>query len=131
MVKFTLLDLGAGLGGWSVGFWRQCFDCTGLDIVDVGYPYNLILGDVRDYHPDSYDVVVGSMPCTEFSPLTELSHAKGQRGPREPEKEIELVRHAKRVIDEANPTYWIMENVIGSIPYLNPILGKPMLVAKP
>ena len=128
----TLLDLGAGLGGWSIGFHREGFQCKGIDIVDVGYPYELILCDVREYHPDySPSVVVASMPCTEFSKLTKLSYAKGQRGPPEPEKGIVLVKEAYRVIIESKCNYWIMENVFGSINYLEPILGKPRVVSKP
>jgi len=64
---FKLLDLCCGFGFWSIGFYREGFDCTGVDIVDVGYPYKLVLEDIRNYHPkESYDVIVASPPCTEL-----------------------------------------------------------------
>jgi len=133
MIDLRVLDVFAGLGGWSIGFYREGFRCTGVDIVDVGYPYNLEISDVKYYHPAkaNYHVVVESPPCTEFSTLTMLSYKKGQRGPPDPDKGIALVREGMRIRDEANPRYWVIENVYGSLKYLEPILGKPMLLAKP
>jgi len=120
------------MGGWSIGFYREGFECHGVDMVDVGYPYNLEICDIRKYLPNrNFQVVVSSPPCTEFSTLTNLSYKKGQRGPPEPEKGIELVRAAMRVIEEVKPVYWILENVHGSIQYIEPIIGKPMLISKP
>lgn len=132
--ELDMLDIGCGLGGWSIGFHREGYDCTGLDKVDVGYPYRLILADMRNWHSDRYYyVVVASPPCTEFSPLTKLSHAKGQRGPPDPEgpEGMGLVRETKRIIDEIKPKYWLLENVYGSIPYISKELGPPRVIAKP
>jgi tRNA/tmRNA/rRNA uracil-C5-methylase (TrmA/RlmC/RlmD family) len=44
------LDLFCGMGGWSIGFHREGYRCVGVDIVDVGYPYELVLSDVCDFH---------------------------------------------------------------------------------
>jgi len=128
-----VLDLFCGMGGWSIGFHREGFDCTGIDLFDVGYPYDLELANVKDYRglKGKYDIVVESPPCTEFSTLTQLSYKKGQRGPPEPDKGIELVKQGIRIKDEINPKYWLIENVYGSLKYLEPILGKPILLAKP
>jgi hypothetical protein len=133
------LDLFCGMGGWSIGFYREGYRCVGVDVVDVGYPYELVLSDVRDFHPADYfhdvrpKVVVASPPCTEFSTLTKLSHAKGQRGPPDPlgPNGIGLVREAMRIKDEARPDFWVLENVWGSRQYIEPLLGPPILVAKP
>ena len=121
------------MGGWSIGFHREGYRCIGVDVVDVGYPYELLLEDIRYFHAGVYEpqVVVLSPPCTEFSQLTGLSYKKGQRGPPEPEKGIELVQQGMRVVKEYNPQFWILENVWGAIPFLTPILGKPMVIARP
>ena len=127
-----LLDLFCGMGGWSIGFHREGFECYGVDIVDVGYPYNLEISDIHNYHPTrDFDVVVSSPPCTEFSQLTILSWKKGQRGPPEPEKGLELVRESMRVTEESRARFWVLENVWGSRRYIEPILGRPKLLAKP
>jgi hypothetical protein len=128
------LDLFCGMGGWSIGFYREGYHCVGVDIVDVGYPYHLIQRDVHDYHPTFRPrALVMSPPCTEFSTLTKLSHAKGQRGPPDPEgpRGMGLVREAIRIRNEARAEFWVLENVWGSRPFIEPILGAPMLLAKP
>lgn len=109
--KLKVLDLFCGMGGWSIGFHREGFECYGTDIVDVGYPYQFFRADIHNYgcFPGDYDVVVASPPCTEYSPVTKLSAAKGQRAPPDPEKGNVLVREAMRVIKEADPTYWALE----------------------
>ena len=33
-----VLDLFCGMGGWSVGFHREGFDCLGVDIIEAGFP---------------------------------------------------------------------------------------------
>ena len=115
-----------------MGFHRQGYSCTGIDRVDVGYPYELLLSDVRDYHPDvSPKALVMSPPCTEFSSMTHIAAKKGQRGAPDPKKGMELVREAIRVRDEAKPDFWILENVFGSISYISKLLGPPMLIARP
>lgn len=121
------------MGGWSIGFHREGFECTGIDIVDVGYPYNFVQADIRKLHVnyEKFDVVVASPPCTEFSQLLFLNVSKGQRHPGNPEKGMELVYEAKRVIEEIQPRYWVLENVNGSIPYISKLLGDPKMIKRP
>lgn len=123
--QMRVLDLFCGMGGWSIGFWRQGFDCVGVDIVDVGYPYRLIQKDVRDIHQaiDKFDVIVASPPCQEFSNGRYLNMKKGGLPPR-PEMGMELVRECKRVIDLHEPRYWAIENVRGSVPHISQFLGE-------
>ena len=127
-----LLDLFCGMGGWSIGFHREGFECVGVDVKDVGYPYELIHKNIRDYHPEGhFDVLVASPPCTEFSDLLFLSVARGSRGPGEPEKGMELVRETHRVIQETKPRFWVLENVRGSVKYISTLLGPPKFLHKP
>jgi hypothetical protein len=134
MADKLCIDLFCGMGGWSIGFYRQGYRCVGIDKVDVGYPYELLLSDVADYHPPlNPRALVMSPPCTEFSTLTKLSHSKGQRGPPDPTgpRGTGLVKQAKRVMDEARADFWVLENVWSSREYIEPILGPPMLLARP
>ena len=124
-----VLDLFCGMGGWSIGFHREGFECVGVDIVDVGYPYEFIQKDVRDYHPvaGEFDAIVESPPCNEFTKL----RLANKKTPPNPEKGLELVREGKRVIEEANPKYWAIENVQGALKHFYPLLGSPSLISPP
>ena len=127
-----LLDLCCGLGRWSIGFYRAGFDCTGVDILDLGYPYKLVKMDLTDYHPnEAFDVVTASPPCTEFSTLTRLAVSRHQRKPADPAKGLELVKESIRIIGEADPKFWVLENVYGSLEYIEPLLGPPAIIIKP
>src|SRR2546427_12004195 len=128
-----VLDLFCGMGGWSIGFHREGFECIGVDLVDVAYPYELILQDCRQFHASGIkpDVIIASPPCTEFSDLLFLGIARGSRGPGDPEKGMELVREAKRIIDEVQPQFWALENVRGSVEYISKLLGPPKMKHRP
>lgn len=139
-MDLSVCDLECGLGGWSIGFHRAGFRCVGVDVVDVGYPYDLYQADIRTVtgadlrrqnSGQDFTAVVASPPCTEFSQITNLSYKKGQRGPPDPKKGMELVLQTKRVIDELKPKYWVLENVMGAREYIDPVLGKPALVTRP
>ena len=136
--RYRLIDLFCGLGGWSIGFHREGFDCVGVDIIDVGYPYNLVTMDIHQLKFEAGkhlrpDVIVASPPCKEFSRMSKLSAWKGQRDPPDPEgpNGMGLVREAMRVIEESKPKYWALENVMSSRPYISKLLGKPRVTANP
>ena len=42
-----------------------------------------------------------------------------------PPPDMSLVIACKRIIDECRPTYWIIENVRGAVPFFDPLLGYP------
>ena len=63
-----VLDLFCGLGGWSIPFIEAGYDCTGIDIKNIGYPGNFIQADLNDWTSNQhYDIILASPPCTEFS----------------------------------------------------------------
>lgn len=107
------LDLCCGKGGWSKGFHAEGFDCIGIDIIDVGYPYKLILEDLNTFDGTQFkgqvEVVVGSPPCRDFTILGD----KRWKVKKNPQKGLELVHAFLRVKDEVSPKYWLMENVVG------------------
>lgn len=66
---------------------------------------DLILGqDIRDFHPpaDVFAGVIGGPPCQEFSGL--LRTEPTGYG-------LEMLTEYSRVVTEANPEWWLMENV--------------------
>lgn len=65
--------------------------------------------DVRGWHVPQgrFDGVIGGPPCQTFSALANILRAKGQ----EP-RHGNLIPEFERIVSEALPTWWLMENVV-------------------
>ena len=112
-----LLDCFCGMGGVSDGFALEGFDVTGIDIVDapkmLGYKHHFIQADMlslKGEHFKGFDVIWGSPPCRDFSPLGRI-YGKYWKNPPSPEKGLEFVRAFLTFVHVAKPKIWIMENV--------------------
>ncbi len=93
---------------------------------DAGYNVILIGKDigVENYTPpaDVYGIIANPV-CTEFSIAT------GFHKDRNLEKGMFLVNHCLRIIKEANPKFWIIENPATG--KLKDFLGKPRMTYEP
>jgi hypothetical protein len=101
------------MGGASIGFAKEGFECTGIDIRYVGYPYTFIYYDFlklkgSDYQ--GYDVIWGSPPCRDFSILGRVVGHTWKRKP-DPNYGLKFVNAYIQFVKEARPKIWIMENV--------------------
>lgn len=121
------LDCFCGLGGWSEGLHMTGFDVKGIDIVDVGYPYHLILGDIRTLKGRNYggfDLIVGSPPCRDFTKLARGIGKYTWKNPPDIKNSLELVYAFQRFVADAKPRFWLLENN----PFLAKYIGSPNVV---
>ena len=127
------LDLFCGLGGWSDGLALEGFEVLGVEInpeIAELYKHPVLVEDVRNLDPSDfkgYDLIVGSPPCRDFTRLPDKSIRGAWKDPKNPERGVDLVHAFLRIIDEAEPTYWIMENVVGLTEYID---LKPRMVTR-
>lgn len=66
----AVLDLFCGVGGWSKAFSARGWRCVGVDLCDLGYPFEFVKSDVFDLSSDwmsGFDAVVASPPCEDFA----------------------------------------------------------------
>jgi hypothetical protein len=111
-----VLELFCGMGGWSKGFAEMGHECTGIDIINLDYPYRFIKADLFDWEPDQhYDIVVASPPCTEFSVAK-----KWGCGWQDERQGLDLVYRTFYLIEKIKPKYWLIENVKGLAEFLPP-----------
>ena len=122
--KLTLLDCFCGKGGVSDGYAKEGYDVLGIDIIDapklLHYKHrfmqaNMMALDGKDFK--GFDVIWGSPPCRDFTILNDIrwKHKKN------PFFGLLLVKGFVRFCNEAEPTFWIMENVAGlkkELPFL-------------
>jgi len=126
MTDLKMLDCFCGLGGASSGFAKEGFDCTGIDIINVGYPYRFILADMLTLKGEDfrgYDVIWGSPPCRDFTRLPD--HGEMRTGqhfkwkiPKNPANGLKLVNCFLQFVRNAKPQFWIMENVANLANYM-------------
>lgn len=91
----------------GIGILDTAFEAKGFCIVRG--PDLLWGGDVKRFHPPSgaFSGVIGGPPCQAHSRLVHIvRHRYGEASVAE-----DLIPEFIRVVDEARPTWWVMENV--------------------
>lgn len=73
--------------------------------------------------PDNVHGIIANPPCTEFSTAKSFSHVGDL------DKGMELVNHCLRIINEAHPNWYVIENP--SKGRLKQFLGKPKAIYQP
>jgi len=116
-MKVKALDLCSGKGGWSNGLAIEGFEVQGIEIepeIAAMYKHPVTVADVRDIDGTQfkgYDLIVASPPCRDFSRIGIMVGHNWKRPP-DPEGEgMSIVNACLRIIDEAQPRYWLLENV--------------------
>lgn len=99
---------------------------------DAGYEVELVGREigVENYHPpkDVYGIIANPV-CTEFSTATRDNGVQKKKRARDPEEGMLLVRECQRIIEEANPYFWVIENPATG--RLKDFLGPPRMVYEP
>lgn len=93
---------------------------------DPDYEVILVGSDigVENYHPpENVHGIIANPVCTEFS--TARSSGKA----RNPDEGMFLVEHCMRIIEEANPVWWVIENPARGV--LKNYLGEPRYKYEP
>lgn len=117
-----MLDLFSGREGASRAFRAAGWDVVRVEI-DERFP-----AEHRDVRTFSWrgrpkpDFIWASPPCTEFS-LAEPGRGRSRNGVGL-NPDMRLLKESIRVIREAEPRFWVIENVRGACRYFEPILGR-------
>jgi DNA (cytosine-5)-methyltransferase 1 len=123
MYTLKMLDCFCGMGGVSDGFAAEGFDVTGIDLVNapemLGYKHKFIQASMKDLKGSDFrgfDVIWGSPPCREFSEFCRI-YGSTWKNPPDPKRGLELVHSFLKFVEEAQPRFWMMENVAGLTKY--------------
>jgi len=100
----SLVDLGCGAGGASVGYWQAGFRVVGVDIEpQQHYPFEFIQADMRTVDLSRYDAIHCSPPCQLWSVSTLSQRRRGVSYP-------DLVTPMRPLLEAAGKP-WVMECV--------------------
>lgn len=109
-----ILDLCGGSGAWSYPYAQAGFDVRLVTLPDA---------DVRTYTPPANVYgVLAAPPCTQFS------FALNEKISRDIAGALKVVEACQRIIAEARPVWWALENPVG---HLTRFLGKPAFTFQP
>ena len=116
-----MIDICCGLKGASQMMTARGWNVVTLDIDPRFSP--AIVADVRDWHwaGSPVDLLWMSPPCDEFA-REWMPWSKTGRAP-----DMSIVDACRRLVDEIQPRYWVLENVRGAVPYL----GTPRAIVGP
>lgn len=131
--RLRVLDLFCGRGGWSRPFVEDGDEVVGIDIEDFAsvYPGKFVQADITKLDGREFagiDLIIGSPPCREFSVAGRFGNGQGRyhwKVPQDPARGMVLVREFKRIVEEAKPQLWAMENVTNGEPHINRAMGEP------
>ena len=132
-----MIDLFSGLGGASEAFtqgpspWAVLRYENNPLLADVAYTQICDLRTFNIHVRHDIDLIWASPPCTDFSMGFNAPGPTAKREGRDFEPSLELVKRAITIIEELKPSTWIIENVVGSIKHLEPILGPPRQIIGP
>ena len=121
MEQYHVLDLFAGLGGFSQAFAEsERWDVTTVEIDPEFNPDRV--ADVFNLRPSDFDtdfdVVLASPPCTVFSPAGNHDlwdhNAKQPIAPKSRDH-VALVHHTLGLIHGLSPRFWYLENPRGRL----------------
>lgn len=113
---------------------QLCAD-TGSDTKpykDAGYDVILVGSDigVENYHPDRpIHGIIANPVCTEFSAAARDNGIWKKKRTRDLGDGLRLVRECQRIIEEAKPAWWAIENPATG--KLKEFLGSPTLTYEP
>lgn len=130
-MKYTVMDLFCGTGGFSHGFtshknmfevvYALDIDNTSTATAKANHPSAIIeTNDIRkislkkvkkDINLEKVDVIIGGPPCQGFSSLRPYRSSKIEDGRND------LYLEFKSFVDYFKPTVVVMENVVGLVTY--------------
>jgi len=115
----TMLDLFAGRGGASEAMRDRGWNVTTVELNPQFNPD--VVADITTFEWGGcpIDLLWASPPCTEFS-RESMPWCKTGKAPS-----LDLVEATLRIVEQAKPQWWILENTRGARPWLKPLLGHP------
>jgi hypothetical protein len=124
-MNMLMLDVCSGLEGASQAMKEHAWQVVTVDNDPAFNP--IICADIRKWTwtGNRPTLIWCSPPCTEFS----REFMPWSKTGKEPD--MSLVLACIRIVMQAAPRYWVIENVKGSLKYIWPILGKPTYVCNP
>lgn len=135
MTTPIVLDFFAGLGGASWAFTTPDYDLRRFDnnplLKDVEHMEMIDLHEHKIAMAVRPELCIFAPPCLEFSTAYSAPASVAKRDGTPFAPDMSLLEASLEHIERLAPKYWVIENVIGSIPFFSPYLGAPTQIIGP
>ena len=129
----TMVDMFSGLGGASEAFyqsknwviWRYDNNPLLKDVPGSIISDHMFQFVVNGHEGKNIDLIWASPPCRQFSNAYHSPKSQAKRMGKYYDPNLELLEKTVKTIKIVKPKTWVIENVVGSIKYFEPLLGKP------
>jgi hypothetical protein len=122
MSKKVILSLFDYSGRWS----KPYRDNAEYDVhqVDIKLGINLLELQIEDLPFDNVYGILAAPPCTDFAGSgAQYWKIKDEDG--RTTESLRLIDKTLELVGYYNPAFWVLENPVGRLPTLRPVLGKP------
>jgi len=131
-----MLDLFSGLGGASQAFmdspeWAVLRYDNDPTLSNVAATTICDLTQYKIECRHKIELIWASPPCDEFSMGFHAPKPTAQRRGETYQPNLTLAKRGIEIIEELKPEFWVLENVVGSIKDLEPLLGEPRQIIGP
>ena len=134
-MTMKMVDLCSGLGGASQPMIDNDWEVVRFDnnplLKDVPFTRSVDIMTMPKFESDHIDLVWASPPCVDFSLAYAAPKSKARRAGIPYEPNLDLMLKCKEIIEQTNPRYWVIENVVGAIKDFLPHLGSPRQIIGP
>ncbi len=121
--KGTVLSLFDYSGNWSRPYRENGYKVfqvdlkLGNDVMDIDRAWLEENGPI--------DIILAAPPCTDFA-VSGAQYFKAKDADGRTEESLKLVRKVLEIVYITKPRVWALENPVGRLPRLLPIIGKPV-----
>ena len=130
-----MVDLCSGLGGASQPMVDNGWEVVRFEnnplLKDVPHTRLYDIMKMPKFEADDVDLIWASPPCVEFSQAYSSPKSRARRAGLPYQPNLDLMLKCKEIIEQTQPRYWVIENVIGAIKDFQPALGTPRQIIGP
>lgn len=130
-----MIDVFSGFGGQSEAMLNHGWEVKRIDNnMLLNMVPNITIQDAQSFLDECkllveayglpyLDYLHFSPPCLEFSNAYNSPKTRASRNGEEYKPSLDLIYICLEIIDTLKPRFWSIENVLGAVPYFEPILG--------
>lgn len=107
------------------GNWPKFYKENGYDVFQVDIKHGIDILDLAPNDlPDNVHGILAAPPCTDFA-SSGSQYWKAKDADGRTAASLKLIDKVLEIVEFTDPVFWCLENPVGRLATLRPVLGKP------